>query len=126
MTSRDRNDLGCWRIRVLTFCPGENRIEFQTPLPRGGCRAPASKLLGRGPARFWGIAPQGDLALGRADEPEINVHPALRHEPGTWTYDAYLAVLAEDHGDQAEARRIWRKVFDACSDNPEALSRGEA
>ena len=112
---------------MLTFCPGENRIEFQTPLPRGRCaEPPRASFLGGGRHASGASPPRATWPWAARIEPEINVHPALRHEPGTWTYDAYLAVLAEDHGDQAEARRIWRKVFDACSDNPEALSRGEA
>jgi tetratricopeptide (TPR) repeat protein len=36
-----------------------------------------------------------------------------------------LAVLAEERGDRAEARRLWRMVLDACPGDPEALSRGE-
>jgi len=37
-----------------------------------------------------------------------------------------LAVLAEERGDRAEARRLWRMVLDACPGNPEAVSREEA
>jgi len=37
-----------------------------------------------------------------------------------------LAVLAEERGDQAEARRLWRMVLDACPGDAEAVSRGEA
>ncbi len=37
-----------------------------------------------------------------------------------------LAVLAEQRGDQAEARRLWRLVLDACRGDPEAMARGEA
>jgi uncharacterized protein with PIN domain len=37
-----------------------------------------------------------------------------------------LAVLAEERGDPAEARRLWRMVLDACPGNAEAMSRGEA
>jgi len=36
-----------------------------------------------------------------------------------------LAVLAEERGDSAEARRVWRMLLDACPGNPEAMSRGE-
>jgi len=36
-----------------------------------------------------------------------------------------LAVLAEERGDRAEARRLWRMVPDACPGDAEALSRGE-
>jgi len=36
-----------------------------------------------------------------------------------------LAVLAEERGDRAEARRLWRMVLDACPGDPEAMSRGE-
>jgi tetratricopeptide (TPR) repeat protein len=36
-----------------------------------------------------------------------------------------LAVLAEQRGDRAEARRLWRLVLDACPGDPEAMSRGE-
>jgi tetratricopeptide (TPR) repeat protein len=35
-----------------------------------------------------------------------------------------LAVLAEERGDQAEARRLWRMVLDACPGDSEATSRG--
>ena len=37
-----------------------------------------------------------------------------------------LAVLAEERGDRAEARRLWRMVLDACPGDTEARSRGEA
>jgi len=37
-----------------------------------------------------------------------------------------LAVLAEERSDRAEARRLWRKVLDACPGDAEAISRGEA
>jgi len=37
-----------------------------------------------------------------------------------------LAVLAEERGDQAEARRLWRMALDACPGNPETMSRGKA
>ena len=37
-----------------------------------------------------------------------------------------LAVLADERGDRAEAGRLWRMVLDACPDDPEAMSRGEA
>jgi len=36
-----------------------------------------------------------------------------------------LAVLAEERGDRAEARRLWRMVLNACPGDPEAMSRGE-
>jgi tetratricopeptide (TPR) repeat protein len=36
-----------------------------------------------------------------------------------------LAVLAEERGDQAKARRLWRKVLDACPGDTEAMSWGE-
>ncbi|MGZ3469642.1 MAG: hypothetical protein ACXWO1_07695 [Isosphaeraceae bacterium] len=35
-------------------------------------------------------------------------------------------VLAEECGDRAEARRLWRMVLDACPGDSEAMSRGEA
>ncbi len=37
-----------------------------------------------------------------------------------------LAVLAEERGDQAEARRLWRMILDACPGDPEAMSRAES
>jgi len=37
-----------------------------------------------------------------------------------------LAVLAEERGDRAEARRLWRMVLEACPGEPQAMSRGEA
>jgi len=37
-----------------------------------------------------------------------------------------LAVLAEERGDPAEARRLWRMVLDACPGDAEAMSRGQA
>jgi hypothetical protein len=37
-----------------------------------------------------------------------------------------LAVLAEERGDRAEARRLRRMVLDACPGDAEATSRGEA
>jgi len=37
-----------------------------------------------------------------------------------------LAVLAEERGDRAEARRLWRIALDVCPGDPEAMSRGEA
>ena len=37
-----------------------------------------------------------------------------------------LAVLAEERGDRAEARRLWRMVFEACPGEAEAMARGEA
>jgi len=37
-----------------------------------------------------------------------------------------LAVLAEERGDRAETRRLWRMVLDVCPGDPEAMSRGEA
>gem|GEM_PF-6135241 len=37
-----------------------------------------------------------------------------------------LAVQAEERGDRAEARRLWRMVFDACPGDAEAMARGEA
>jgi tetratricopeptide (TPR) repeat protein len=37
-----------------------------------------------------------------------------------------LAVLAEERGDRAESRRLWRMVLEACPVDPEAMSRGEA
>ena len=37
-----------------------------------------------------------------------------------------LAVLAEERGDPAEARRFWRMVLDACPGDAEAMARGEA
>ncbi len=37
-----------------------------------------------------------------------------------------LAVLAEERGDRAEARRFWRTVLDACPDDAESVARGEA
>ena len=47
--------------------------------------------------------------------------PALRgrHRPGA-------AVLAEERGDRAEARRLWKMVRDACPGDAEAVARGEA
>ncbi|HMF36156.1 MAG TPA: hypothetical protein VKF17_05930 [Isosphaeraceae bacterium] len=36
-----------------------------------------------------------------------------------------LAVLAEERGDRAEARRLWRVVLDACPGDAEAMARGE-
>jgi hypothetical protein len=35
-------------------------------------------------------------------------------------------IIEEERGDQAEARRLWRMVLDACPDDPEAMSRGKA
>jgi tetratricopeptide (TPR) repeat protein len=35
-----------------------------------------------------------------------------------------LAVLAEERGDQGEARRLWRMVLDACPGDAEAMARG--
>jgi len=37
-----------------------------------------------------------------------------------------LAVLADERGDRTEAGWFWRMVLDACSGNPEGMSRGEA
>src|SRR5208337_702116 len=37
-----------------------------------------------------------------------------------------LALLAEQRGDQAEARRLWKMVLDACPGDAEAMARGEA
>jgi tetratricopeptide (TPR) repeat protein len=37
-----------------------------------------------------------------------------------------LAVLAEERGDRAEARRLLRMVFEACPGEAEAMARGEA
>ena len=37
-----------------------------------------------------------------------------------------LAVLAEERGDRAEARRLWRMGLHACPGDVEAMSRGEA
>ncbi|HWT81630.1 MAG TPA: hypothetical protein VN648_22795 [Candidatus Methylomirabilis sp.] len=37
-----------------------------------------------------------------------------------------LAVLAEERGDRAEARRLWRMVLDACPGDAEAMARGDA
>jgi glycosyltransferase involved in cell wall biosynthesis len=37
-----------------------------------------------------------------------------------------LAVLAEERGDGAEARRLWSMVLDACRGDAEAEARGEA
>jgi tetratricopeptide (TPR) repeat protein len=37
-----------------------------------------------------------------------------------------LAVLAEERGDRAEARRLWRMVLEACPGDAEAMERGEA
>jgi len=37
-----------------------------------------------------------------------------------------LAVLAEERGDRAEARRLWRMVLNTCPGDPEAMARGEA
>jgi hypothetical protein len=37
-----------------------------------------------------------------------------------------LAVLAEERGDRAEARRHWRMILEACPGDPEAMSRGGA
>ncbi len=37
-----------------------------------------------------------------------------------------LAVLAEERGDLAEARRLWSLVLDACPGDPKATSRGES
>ena len=37
-----------------------------------------------------------------------------------------LAVLAEERGDRAEARRLWRMVLDACPGDAEAMARGES
>jgi hypothetical protein len=37
-----------------------------------------------------------------------------------------FAVLAEQRGDQAEARRLGRMFLDACPGDPEAMARGEA
>ena len=37
-----------------------------------------------------------------------------------------LAVLAEERGDGAEARRLWKMVLDACPGDAEAIARGEA
>jgi len=34
-----------------------------------------------------------------------------------------LAVLAEERGDRAEARRLWKMVLDACPCDTEAMSR---
>ena len=36
-----------------------------------------------------------------------------------------LAVLAEERGDRAEARQLWKMVLDACPGDQEALARGE-
>ena len=36
-----------------------------------------------------------------------------------------LGALAEERSDQAEARRLWRMVPDACPGDAEAMSRGE-
>src|SRR5271166_4094110 len=37
-----------------------------------------------------------------------------------------LAVLVEERGDRAEARRLWRMVRDACPGDAEAMASGEA
>jgi hypothetical protein len=37
-----------------------------------------------------------------------------------------LAVLAEERGDRAEARRLWMRVIDACLGDAEAMARGDA
>ena len=37
-----------------------------------------------------------------------------------------LAVLAEERGDRAEARQLWKTVLDACPGDTEATARGEA
>ncbi len=37
-----------------------------------------------------------------------------------------LAALAEERGDRAEARRLWKMVLDVCPGDAEATSRGEA
>ena len=37
-----------------------------------------------------------------------------------------LAALAEERGDRAEARRLWRMVRDACPGDAEAMASGEA
>jgi hypothetical protein len=37
-----------------------------------------------------------------------------------------LTVLAEERGDRAEAKRLWRMVLDVCPGNAEAMERGEA
>ncbi|MGO8899704.1 MAG: hypothetical protein ACLQU5_15345 [Isosphaeraceae bacterium] len=36
-----------------------------------------------------------------------------------------LAVLAEERGDRAEERGLWRMVLGACPGDTEAMSRGE-
>jgi hypothetical protein len=37
-----------------------------------------------------------------------------------------LAVLAEERGDRAEARRLWKMVLDACPGDAEVMARNEA
>ena len=37
-----------------------------------------------------------------------------------------LAVMAEERGDQAEARRLRRMVLDACPGDAEAMARGDS
>jgi len=37
-----------------------------------------------------------------------------------------LAVLAEERGDRAEARRLWRMVLNECPGDAQATSRGAA
>ncbi len=61
------------------------------------------------------------LTLKRPDQfcsvdQEIYGHLTLRN----------LAVLAEERGDRAEARRLWRMVLDECPGDAEAVARGEA
>ncbi len=37
-----------------------------------------------------------------------------------------LAVLAEERGDRAAARRLWGMVLEACPDDAAAMMRGES
>ncbi len=37
-----------------------------------------------------------------------------------------LAALAEERGDRADARRLWKMDLEACPGDPEAMARGEA
>ncbi len=58
------------------------------------------------------------MTLERTDQfcsvdPGIYRHLTLRN----------LTALAEERGDRAEARRLWRMIVCACSGDPEAMSR---